>query len=91
MVPTPGSDKKAKFYNLSLDERHTWLQENQNLDPQTISVLSGENGLKIEQADHMIENVIGVFSLPLGIAHNFIVSIYYHSYSNLISKHYPMI
>ena len=74
MVPTPGSDKKAKFYNLSLDERHTWLQENQNLDPHTISVLSGENGLKIEQADHMIENVIGVFSLPLGIAQNFIVN-----------------
>lgn len=74
MVPTPGRDEKAKFYNLSIEERHAWLQKTQNLDPQTISVLSGENGLKIEQADHMIENVIGVFSLPLGIAHNFIVN-----------------
>jgi len=74
MVPAPGSDEKAKFYNMSLEARHAWLQETQNLDAQTISVLSGVNGLKIEQADHMIENVIGVFSLPLGIAHNFIVN-----------------
>ncbi len=74
MAPTPGRDEKEKFYNLSIEERHAWLQETQNLDPQTISVLSGENGLNIGQADHMIENVIGVFSLPLGIAHNFIVN-----------------
>ena len=74
MAPTSRRDEKEKFYNLSLDERHAWLQKTQNLDPQTISVLSGENGLNIEQADHMIENVIGVFSLPLGIAHNFIVN-----------------
>ena len=73
MVPAPGRDE-TKFYNMSLEERHAWLQETQNLDPQTISVLSGVNGLKIDQADHMIENVIGTFSLPLGIAHNFIVN-----------------
>ena len=73
MEPTAGRDE-TKFYNMSLEERHAWLQRTQNLDPQTISVLSGANGLKIEQADHMIENVIGTFSLPLGIAQNFIVN-----------------
>jgi hydroxymethylglutaryl-CoA reductase len=73
MEPTAGRDE-TKFYNMSLEERHAWLQRTQNLDPQTISVLSGVNGLKIEQADHMIENVIGTFSLPLGIAQNFIVN-----------------
>ncbi|MBW6472345.1 MAG: hydroxymethylglutaryl-CoA reductase, degradative [Anaerolineaceae bacterium] len=73
MEPTTGRDEK-KFYNMSLEERHAWLQRTQNLDPQTISVLSGVNGLTIEQADHMIENVIGTFSLPLGIAHNFIIN-----------------
>lgn len=74
MVPAPGREEKAKFYNMSLEERHAWLHETQNLGTHTISILSGVNGLKIEQADHMIENVIGVFSLPLGIAHNFIVN-----------------
>ncbi|PKO04507.1 MAG: hydroxymethylglutaryl-CoA reductase, degradative [Chloroflexi bacterium HGW-Chloroflexi-3] len=73
MVSASGRDQ-TKFYNMSLEERHAWLQRTQNLDSQTISVLSGVNGLKIEQADHMIENVIGTFSLPLGIAHNFIVN-----------------
>ena len=74
MVETPGKEEKAKFYNMSIDERHAWLEETQNLDPQTISILSGESGLKLEQADHMIENVIGTFSLPLGIAQNFIIN-----------------
>jgi hydroxymethylglutaryl-CoA reductase len=74
MAPAQGREKKQKFYNMSLAERHAWLKETQNLDDDTISVLSGKNGLKIEQADHMIENVIGVFGLPLGIAHNFIVN-----------------
>jgi hydroxymethylglutaryl-CoA reductase len=73
MEPKPGRDE-TKFYNMSLEERHAWLQRTQNLDPQTISILSGANGLKIDQADHMIENVIGTFSLPLGIAQNFIVN-----------------
>jgi len=74
MVVEPGKEAKEKFYNMSLTERHAWLQTTQHLDPQIISILSGENGLKIEQADHMIENVIGTFSLPLGVAQNFIVN-----------------
>jgi len=74
MAPAQGRETKQKFYNMSLPERHDWLKETQNLDEDTISALSGKNGLKIEQADHMIENVIGVFGLPLGIAHNFVVN-----------------
>lgn len=74
MAPAQGRETKQKFYNMSLPERHDWLKETQNLNEDTISALSGKNGLKIEQADHMIENVIGVFGLPLGIAHNFVVN-----------------
>ncbi len=32
------------------------------------------DGLSVEDADHMIENVIDVFALPLGIALNFVVN-----------------
>lgn len=74
MAPYQGNEDKTKFYNLTLDERHAWLIKTQNLSPETIAILKGENGLKIEQADHMIENVIGLFSLPLGVAQNFIVN-----------------
>lgn len=31
-------------------------------------------GLTFEQADHMIENVIGTYALPLGVAQNFVVN-----------------
>lgn len=74
MVPNAGREQKQKFYNMSLAERHRWLKETQHLDDETISTLSGETGLKVEQADHMIENVVGVFALPLGIAQNFIIN-----------------
>lgn len=36
-----------------------------------LNALSGENTLPIETADGMIENVIGKFELPLGVATNF--------------------
>jgi hydroxymethylglutaryl-CoA reductase len=39
-----------------------------------VKALSGEHGLSLESADHMIENVIGTFSLPLGIAQNFLIN-----------------
>jgi hydroxymethylglutaryl-CoA reductase len=35
------------------------------------AALSGQGGLSVESADHMIENVIGTFSLPLGVARYF--------------------
>ena len=31
-------------------------------------------GLSLEQADHMIENVVGTYALPMGVAHNFVVN-----------------
>lgn len=74
MPLTPGSEKSVKFYNLSPAERRTWLAENYIVPSELLSVLSGEQGLDAQQADHMIENVIGVFSLPLGIARNFLVN-----------------
>ena len=38
---------------------------------ETLKPLSGAGGLTAEQADHMVENAIGVFGMPLGIARNF--------------------
>jgi hydroxymethylglutaryl-CoA reductase len=46
----------------------------QRLSPQDLAALSGAAGLSAEQADHMIENVIGVHALPLGIALNFLIN-----------------
>lgn len=65
---------EAKFYDLSLDERRDWLARNSSLSREEVDILSGIGGLTPEQADHMIENVAGVYGLPLGIARNFRVN-----------------
>ncbi len=67
-------EKKIKFYNLSIEERLKWLGEQANLDPAALDALSGAKGLGIDQADHMVEDAVGVFGLPLGVAQNFIVN-----------------
>ena len=67
----PGS-RLPGFYNLSLEERLKRLSD--RLAPEDVAALSGQAGLSAEQADQMIENVIGVFALPLGIALNFVVN-----------------
>ncbi|MHB8132725.1 MAG: hydroxymethylglutaryl-CoA reductase, degradative [Anaerolineaceae bacterium] len=71
---TPRSDKKTKFYDLRPVERLEWIAKNSTLDPEKIGILSGTSGLTIEKADNMVENVVGVFGLPLGIAQNFLVN-----------------
>jgi hydroxymethylglutaryl-CoA reductase len=62
------------FYNLSLEARLEALTQRTNLGPDELAALSGKAGLSPEQADHMIENVIGVHALPLGIALNFVIN-----------------
>jgi hydroxymethylglutaryl-CoA reductase len=62
------------FYNLTLAERLSELASQGVLSPDDIAALSGQAGLSPDQADHMIENVVGIHALPLGIALNFVVN-----------------
>src|SRR5215216_4715340 len=62
------------FYNMTLDERRAQLVDADSaLTPESLLPFS-TGGLSVEAADHMIENVIGLYSLPLGIALNFQVN-----------------
>jgi hydroxymethylglutaryl-CoA reductase len=63
------------FYNMTLDERLARLGEAiaSSLTPESLLPFT-TGGLTPEAADHMIENVIGLYSLPLGIALNFQVN-----------------
>ena len=65
---------KRKFYEMGLESRLDILADESGLDSGTLNALSGAKGLSLEAADHMIENVVGTFSLPLGIARNFLVN-----------------
>ena len=62
------------FHCLEVQRRHEVLLEKSAVESEHIAALSGDGGLKVENANHMIENVIGVYSLPIGIATNFIVN-----------------
>ncbi len=65
------TDHQKKFYNLTSRERLEQLIAEGHMSEADADILSGAAGLSPEIADHMIENVIGTFSLPLGIARNF--------------------
>jgi len=68
------SSRLGGFYKLSPQERIDTLQEFADLTQEEAKALSGVAGLGLTQADHMIENVVGVFGLPLGIATNFLIN-----------------
>lgn len=61
------------FYNMALEERRARLSEGSGLAPEALVPFT-TGGLSTEAADHMIENVVGLYSLPLGIALNFQVN-----------------
>jgi hydroxymethylglutaryl-CoA reductase len=61
------------FYNLTLEERRAKLLESAPLSPEDLLPFSN-GGLSADTADHMIENVIGMYSLPVGIGLNFMVN-----------------
>jgi hydroxymethylglutaryl-CoA reductase len=58
------------FYKLPLEERVKIVKEFAHLSPEEVDILTGK-GLDTEQGQRMIENVIGTFELPFGVAVNF--------------------
>jgi hydroxymethylglutaryl-CoA reductase len=66
--------KNKKFYELSIKERLDWLEKETGLPRESLDALSGQKSLTMEGADHMIENVVGTFALPVGIAQNFLIN-----------------
>jgi hydroxymethylglutaryl-CoA reductase len=60
------------FYQLNPLERLQAVKSFDGLTDEDLRQLHGGNGaLSVERADKMIENVIGTFNLPIGIATNF--------------------
>ena len=70
------SEKKTSripgFYKLNIEERLEKVAEFAGLNEEEKQLLL-KQGLSLEIADRMIENVIGTFELPLGIATNFLI------------------
>ncbi len=62
----------SKFFEKSRSERLDIIKNFADLSDEEIKILENPNGgISFEKADKMVENAIGTFSLPLGIATNF--------------------
>ncbi len=62
----------SKFFEKTRKERLDIVGNFANLSAEELEILqSNDGGISFEKADKMVENVIGTFSLPLGVATNF--------------------
>lgn len=68
------TSRVSGFYKLNPRERLKYVKKFANLSSDEAEILQSTGALKLEQADRMIENVVGAISVPLGIAINFIVN-----------------
>ncbi len=57
------------FYKLSVEERRLLLKEARGMSDDDLNMLA--NGLSLDAANMMVENVVGAMQIPLGIATNF--------------------
>ncbi|OUZ12290.1 hydroxymethylglutaryl-CoA reductase, degradative [Aeromicrobium sp. PE09-221] len=62
------------FRNLTTGERRDTIAAQPAIGPEALTVLDPDAGLTLEQADHMVENAVGVMGIPVGIATNFTVN-----------------
>ena len=72
------SSRISGFYNLTPGERRQLVADWATVIPEQAAsaaeLLATPGGLALEQADKMVENVVGTYALPLGIATNFVVN-----------------
>ena len=69
-----GNSRLKGLRDKSPAQRLANLGECSSLSDEDLSNLAGESSLPVEVADGMIENVIGKFELPMGVATNFVVN-----------------
>ena len=62
------------FYQLTVDERRRRLAEALDLSAADVEALTAADALPLDVADIMIENAVGTFALPFGVALNFQVN-----------------
>jgi hydroxymethylglutaryl-CoA reductase len=68
------SSQVSGFYKLSIDERLKVTKDFAGLTDEEVSLLKSTSSLQLNLAERMIENVVGTFPLPLGIAVNFLIN-----------------
>jgi hydroxymethylglutaryl-CoA reductase len=62
------------FYKLTPKQRIQFVKDFADLTEEEVKLLQSTCSLKLELADRMIENVVGTFPLPVGVAMNFLIN-----------------
>ncbi|HQT45235.1 MAG TPA: hydroxymethylglutaryl-CoA reductase, degradative, partial [Candidatus Micrarchaeota archaeon] len=69
-----GHNDFSGYYKHSIAKRREILAGAKVLEQKDLDILFSQNSLPLDTADRMIENVVGTFPLPLGIATNFTIN-----------------
>ncbi|MDA4128281.1 MAG: hydroxymethylglutaryl-CoA reductase, degradative [Thaumarchaeota archaeon] len=69
-----GSSEIPGFYKLPVSERMQLIRKLTGISEEEAKTVSNTGGLPADVADHMIENVIGGITMPMGVATNFKVN-----------------
>jgi hydroxymethylglutaryl-CoA reductase len=64
----------GRFFEKNRKERIDEVANFANLSAEDRQILESAGGIGFDQADKMVENAIGIFSFPLGIATNFVIN-----------------
>jgi len=73
-TPEEFSSHLPGFHKLDQAARLRKVAKLSQLDDQDLAAISGTSGLSPALADHMVENALGVFGLPMGLATNFVIN-----------------
>jgi hydroxymethylglutaryl-CoA reductase len=68
------NSSEKKFRSMNQEERLEYIKKKTNLDDKEIALFSNTAILNFNQINKMIENAIGIFQIPLGIANNFVIN-----------------
>ena len=70
-----GSSRIPNFFRMPIAERISALHQRGLINSEDVQLLSsGNHQVQLNVADKMIENVVGVFGLPMGVALNFLIN-----------------
>jgi hydroxymethylglutaryl-CoA reductase len=70
----PKSSAISGFYKLAPKKRLKIIKEIAGLTEEEVTLLQNTGSLPLDLADRMVENVVGVFPIPLGIGVNFLIN-----------------
>jgi len=68
------TSKYSGFYKLTPEQRLEYVKGFAELTDEEVSILRTQGALRLEDANRMVENVIGTLPIPLGIAVNFLIN-----------------